>query len=398
MKRLTEKLRDLILGRLSDFTDDDDRLVFELNKIIEENGPKACQVIFHILTHLDFGPEEANAYWNDIIAHHRDLSVALDRKVSLRTAICDYFCSINHALKNPIVLEIHIFEKTVNASRYDSLTGLYNRSSFDEELKREISRAKRYGQDLSLLFFDLDDFKKINDSFGHPAGDLALQRVADIIMKEKRAEDIAARYGGEEIVVILPGTAKINALVVGERIRDEVENLKIAYEGETIRLTLSGGLASYPTNADDASDLLKCADNALYRAKGSGKNNISLFSPDKRRYLRIDFIERIKVRKLGFVNTRTLNTKSKNLSVGGILFENDFSLEIGTKLQLSLPIDKKIPLLLIGTVVRVEAIGENRFDIGVSMSLQDIDKITKMEIARLLRKSSVEAVATLEAS
>jgi len=294
-----------------------------------------------VLTNLMMDPSEAEQCWRDIIDHYEKLSDSLGRRVSLRTAICDYFCSIHKSLKNPKVVEIQIFETAVKASKYDSLTGLLNRQSFDEALNSEINRAKRHTNDLSLLFFDLDDFKKVNDTLGHPAGDAALKAVAKIIIKEKRVEDIAARYGGEEMVVILPETGKMNALVLGERIRQKVEKMRLKYKGNTIRLTMSGGLAAFPVNAASAAELIKCADNALYRAKGSGKNNISFFSPDKRRYLRIDLDREVKVRQLDFNDTQAQIAKGKNICVGGILFENDYPLPIRAYREL-LPIGMPI--------------------------------------------------------
>lgn len=292
-----EQIRKAVLDGL-DTAVDDDHLIQSLNRIALEHGQQTYAVILHVLAHLSMNPEEAEACWQAILAHHRILKNALKRDVNLRTAICDYFCTIQHSLKNPKVIEIHIFEKTVKASRFDSLTGLYNRQSFDEALEREINRAKRHGQELSILFFDLDDFKAVNDSYGHQAGDAVLIRVAQIILEETRSEDFAARYGGEELVVILPETNKMNALVMGERIRRRVEATGMNFKDLQMRITISGGLASFPVNAMDAADLVKCADHALYRAKGSGKNNIAFFSRDKRRYLRIDLNQKIRVRPL----------------------------------------------------------------------------------------------------
>ncbi len=376
-------IRDSIIKCLNEVLDEDE-LVAELNSIIDDEGNRACQVIFHVLTHLDLQPEEAMDTWHRIITHREGMSSKMERSVNLRTAICDYFCSVNHSLKNPKVVEIHVFEKTFKTSRYDSLTGLFNRLSFDEELSREISRARRYDTDLSLLFFDLDDFKKVNDIYGHPVGDMVLKKVANTIMSGKRTEDIAARYGGEELVLILPKTGKNNALIVGERIRGEVENMRLEHEGEKITLTISGGLASYPVNATDASELIKCADNALYRAKGSGKNNIALYSIDRRRFLRIDFVQNIEIRKLGFNDTGIIDVMAKNISVGGLLFEHNVKFDLGTRIQLNVPIDEEKPLLIVGTVIRVETISNKMYDIGISISLLDMDKNIKKRIVRWL--------------
>ncbi len=239
-----EQTRNLVLKCLDDY-EDDDRLIKELNQIIKKEGKKAYPVIFHVLTNLEIEDEDAKKFWAEIITHYKKLVSILGRKVSLRTAFCDYFCSIHRSLKNPKVVEIQLFEKTVKDSRFDSLTGLYNRQAFDETLEREINRAKRHEKELSILFLDLDDFKEVNDSFGHQTGDEVLKQVAKIVLNEKRSEDLAARYGGEEIVVIMPETYKVDSLVLGERIRQRVEEMRIDFKGHTVRLTISGGLASF---------------------------------------------------------------------------------------------------------------------------------------------------------
>lgn len=379
-----EQTRNLVLKCLDEY-EDDDRLIKELNQIIEKEGKKAYPVIFHVLTNLVIEPKEAKKFWAEIITHYERLVSILGRKVSLRTAFCDYFCSIHRSLKNPKVVEIQLFEKTVKASRFDNLTGLYNRQSFDETLESEINRAKRHENELSILFLDLDDFKEVNDSFGHQTGDEVLKQVAKIVLNEKRSEDLAARYGGEEIVVIMPETGKVDSLVLGERIRQRVEEMRIDFNGNTVRLTISGGLASFPENATDAKSLLKCADNALYIAKSTGKNGISFFSQDKRRYMRIEIDHDVKVRELGFDDTQTQTGKGKNICFGGILFESKYALAIGTKIQLHIPHNHNKPLFIIGTVVRVETFGSEQYDIGVAISFIEMDKTIKNEISRWLQ-------------
>jgi diguanylate cyclase (GGDEF)-like protein len=390
-----EQIRDSVLKCLERYKNEE-RLIKELNVLADNGGPEVYPIIFHVLTNLVIEPDEAEQCWQDILLHYSELKNVLGRKVSLRTAICDYFCSIHKSLKNPKVVEIHIYEKTVKASRYDSLTKLYNRQFFDETIEREINRARRHNLDLSILFFDLDDFKHINDTFGHLAGDKVLQNVAQIILSEKRSEDIAARYGGEEIVVILPETDKVNAMVLGERIRQRVASTEIKYKGHTIRLTISGGLAAYPFNASNTPDLMKCADQALYRAKGSGKNNISFFSEDKRRYLRIDLNKNVMIRELGFEDVETQPAKGKNICIGGILFESDFSIPIGTRVQVNIPTRKDVPLVIIGTVKRIEKYGARKYGIGVSFSFLEMDKAIKDEISRWLLSNRQEVLPEIE--
>ena len=379
-----EQMRNSVLACL-DAHRDEEKLILELNRIIAQTGKDVFPVILNVLTNLNMEAADAERCWSEIIEHYEKLNTELNRNVSLRTAICDYFCSIHKSLENPKVVEIHIFEDTVKASRFDSLTGLFNRQAFDETLEREINRAQRHGIDLTILFFDLDDFKIINDTFGHQAGDEVLKKVAQIILSEKRSEDVAARYGGEEMVMILPETDKFNALVLGERIRQGVEKAVFRFKGKKVQLTISGGLASFPLNAGTGEELVKCADSALYRAKGSGKNNISFYSEDKRRYLRIDLNRKVKIRELGFDEGETQTARGKNICIGGILFENEFPIAIGSKVQVHIPTRRKKPLFIIGTVVRVEKYGTDQYDIGVSISFLEMDKAIKDEISKWLK-------------
>ncbi len=360
-------LREKVLKLLDDFADEDEKFILALPKLSDEHGEEAIRVALHVLTHLEFSIEESTDHWKKIVERRRAMASALDRNVHLRTALCDYFLTEKKALKNPKVIEIQLFEETSHSSKYDGLTGLVNRRSLEEGIDREIARAKRYGDSLSILFFDLDNFKKLNDVYGHLAGDAVLKRVAKIILDEKRTEDIAGRYGGEEMVLILPATEKISALVLGERIRRKVSDQRIPYDENVLEITLSGGLACCPVDSQDPIKLLEFSDKALYQAKAAGKNNIALYSQDKRRYLRINFGESVKVEILGSQETPDIISKSKNLSMAGILFENEFPLEIGCKVKLSVVIgEAESPFLLIGTVVRVENIENGLYDIGIA--------------------------------
>ena len=131
------------------------------------------------------------------------------------------------------------------------------------------------------------------------------------------------------------------------------------------------------------------ADSALYRAKGAGKNRISLFKEDKRRFLRIKFNRPIKIKQLGFSRTRTLSGRSKDIAVGGILFENREPIPIGTKIQVNIPITlDSEPLLLIGTIVRVEAFESDKYDIGMILSFKEMEKTAKYEISKFLIEQS----------
>jgi diguanylate cyclase (GGDEF)-like protein len=375
-------IRNQLLDYFEKFANDDARLIIELDALVPQLGKGVYTYIFQILTNLDLPPEEAEQHWNQIIAHSKHLSAAMGREVNLRTAVCDYFCSINKSLHNPKIIEIHLFEKTAKSSTFDSLTGLLNRNTFDEMLSREISRAKRYDSNLTLLFLDLDDFKRVNDTFGHMAGDEVLRKVAQLIMLEKRAEDFGARYGGEEITILLPETSKAAGWFIGERIRQRLEETEIRYEGKNIKATVSGGLASFPIDANDGLTLLKNADKAMYRAKSFGKNNISFYSMDKRRNIRVEYNTSVEIQELGIHEKPVFTATTKSLSIGGILLESKEFLEAGAKIQINISLSPENHLLLLGSVVRSEQTGSGSHDISVAFI--NSDKVMKNEISSYL--------------
>jgi diguanylate cyclase (GGDEF)-like protein len=156
----------------------------------------------------------------------------------------------------------------------DGLTGLFNHRYFREYLDREASRATRHGRLFSLVMFDVDYFKRFNDSFGHLAGDEALRRVAGVLRSSCRASSVLARYGGEEFVTLLPETDKRGAVILAERVRAGVEVARFVGTGPPAAevLTMSCGVSTCDEDGADATTLLEAADRALYRAKAEGRN------------------------------------------------------------------------------------------------------------------------------
>jgi diguanylate cyclase (GGDEF)-like protein len=158
----------------------------------------------------------------------------------------------------------------------DALTGLYNHRFFQEAMDREIDRSKRYKRELSLILFDIDHFKKINDTYGHLVGDRVLVTISRATERSVREADIIARYGGEEFAVILPETDISSAKAVAERLRHDIESQNIEVDGVTIKVTISVGYTSYSHSAmiQDKRALIGMADKALYIAKQSGRNMV----------------------------------------------------------------------------------------------------------------------------
>lgn len=168
------------------------------------------------------------------------------------------------------------FNQVVITAQQDSLTKLWNHGHFQKLLQDGIADAKARKKPLSLLVFDVDDFKAYNDSYGHPAGDKALEDLSQIAKTVMRRMDHLARYGGEEFAAVLPDTAKDEAIKLGERLREAIEReTSLEWNGTgPRRVTVSIGVASYPDDADDKEKLIYCADAALYEAKRTGKNRV----------------------------------------------------------------------------------------------------------------------------
>lgn len=172
-------------------------------------------------------------------------------------------------------------EQLIYLAERDSLTGLYNRHRFQEELSRVLADAERRDSHGALLFFDLDEFKYVNDTLGHRAGDAMLIRVAGEIGGLVRRNELLARLGGDEFAVLLPERNEEDAMRLAERIVRAVSQIPFRYEGQNLRLTTSLGIALYPAHGDNAEDLIAHTDTAMYQAKEAGKNAWRVYREDR---------------------------------------------------------------------------------------------------------------------
>jgi len=171
-------------------------------------------------------------------------------------------------------------DQLIYLAERDALTGLYNRHRFNEELSRMIADAQRNEARVALLFFDLDDFKFINDTFGHRAGDAMLIRVAGEVAGQVRRNEIFARLGGDEFAILVPDISDEMLRVLAERITRAIALVRFQFEGQSLRLTSSLGIAVFPNHADNAEDLIARADTAMYQAKEAGKNAWRIYRSD----------------------------------------------------------------------------------------------------------------------
>ena len=231
----------------------------------EPIGPHLCIPFFVQnevcgVLHLRLAPPAENdpqEEWSRHCAAKQRLGTALAEQVSL-------------ALSN-ILLREQLHQQAVR----DPLTGLYNRRMMDEALNREIRRAGRTGRTLGIILFDIDHFKRFNDTYGHPAGDTLLVAVSELLRMLFRAEDILCRYGGEEFLIILPEASLPNAIMRAEELRREASQMQVRHQDQDLpAVTISLGVAAFPVHGTTGHALVQRADAALYQAKMDGRNQV----------------------------------------------------------------------------------------------------------------------------
>jgi diguanylate cyclase (GGDEF)-like protein len=204
-----------------------------------------------------------------VLMTDKGLRLAKDQVETLNAAVNHLALALRNAL---------LFRQVKTMADHDGLTKVANRRNFEERLEEEVLRHGRYGHPLSLLMFDLDHFKNINDSLGHQTGDQVLSELAGLLCESLRVTDFPARYGGEEFAVILPNTAREQAAMLAERIRDRVARRSFAGE-RGVRLSVSAGVASLGAGGT-ASDLVLLADQSLYLAKNGGRDRVVVAGPE----------------------------------------------------------------------------------------------------------------------
>jgi diguanylate cyclase len=242
--------------------------IISLLKLSKKNQYIYCMIIFVIIS----------------VASSLVVPVPQNSTVVFQTLILYYpgylivsYLSIKYA--DYILEVIKIYQRLKNEAAKDYLTGLNNVRQFDDRFNNISQTAIRKGEELSLLFIDIDFFKKINDTYGHNAGDTILKSLAPIFINTCRTYDVVSRMGGEEFSVILLDCSESKAVKIAEKLRGNVEeNDFYISDNEAIKITISIGIASYPKLTNQIDNLLENADTALYRAKNSGRNKVVLFN------------------------------------------------------------------------------------------------------------------------
>jgi len=332
--RLGDRARGKLMSLLSDDHPDPGRWVGRLRSLRDlENTPVFASAI-RFLFHLKVDDAEAELLLERVLDHRSALSRELGRDPGLRVAAMDYLSNIERRYENPKIVEMDEFEETERSARTDALTGLSNRRVFHETLDAEIRRSRRYRWPVTVLMLDLDHFKDVNDTFGHMLGDLVLERVGGIVRHAVRDADAACRFGGEELAVVLPETAREGGYAVAERIRRRVEQAFQGrpVDGHDISMTISAGLATFPEDGLHAEELLARADEALYGAKHAGRNRVCVHFREKRAALRFPVKSGTAVR-LG--SPTGGGAKAVNLSRTGVLLDAGAGLSVADRVRLN---------------------------------------------------------------
>lgn len=368
---------------LNQIDDNPAQFAKEIHTLENEFNEAVYSELLFMLTHLTFEPSEAKAQWLEIIKMQEHLESRLGESVDVRVALLNYFMSVNRKIKNPKIIELKSFQKTQASLYRDELTGLYNLRYFREYIEREFRRSDRNNSILSLVMIDVDNFKHYNDQWGHIEGNNILVALAKIMSESIRDTDTAIRFGGEEFILILPATSKVDSIIVAERLRERVEMLGVAKNDTELfnHLSVSLGIATYPGDALNPKELVQNADSAMYMAKSRGKNQVCLFNDDRRSYRRV---QASLSGKYGNVATGFNTISTIDISEGGFMLAVNQKLEVGSLLEIKVRLPKtEKDLSCTGRVVRIEEVADKQYKAGIR--LIDIHPQDRFQLMRFLR-------------
>ena len=390
-EELTETTRSRLVALLQSADEDPERLTTRLRDLRRLERIAAFSGLLEVLAHVRLPEEQAEELLDELLRHRGQLRERLRRDPGLPVAAIDYLSNVRRLLRNPTVIEQSELEDTRRFAVTDVLTGLRNRRYFDGALEIEVRRSYRYGQRLTLLMLDLDDFKPVNDRHGHPFGDLVLRRTGELIRQAVRDSDVAARFGGEEFTVILPETDRLGAFALAERIRRFVEEdfADRALAGRSVPMTLSGGIATFPDDGEEADALVARADKALYLAKTLGKNRIVLFHSERRREVRYPARMRATAWLADQSPREPTRARAINLSRCGALLSARRECRTADPVEVTLGGESR-DWVIPGRVVRVEESRRSRSRIAIAFDRPIPEECLRSHVRRRSRRRMME--------
>ncbi len=272
-KLINRKLLNIFTGE-EEGAEKEKQKLKEIKKQLKEN---IYREILLVLTNQNIeNPLEAKQIYNKILSHKKKLQKKLQRDVGLEISALDYYKNIIKKINNPVFIEQSAMDKIMEQITYDNLTGLYGKELLEIDINHEIERFFRYAEPFSIMFIDIDNFKSINDIYGHLTGDHAIKFISDCIQKFLRKVDGVYAYDGDNFAVVLPETKLKEATKVGLKLREYFKNKDFDEIKKTF--TLSIGIASFGNfGINNKNDLFEKATQALFQAKNLGKNKICIF-------------------------------------------------------------------------------------------------------------------------
>lgn len=237
-------------------------------RYLKKYGSQLYSNILLAITHEKFETNDALVLWKSIKKHQQDLEKKLNRNPGIIVSTLDFLLNVKENLVSPIIIEKEKSDFITDTATKDELTHLYSRNVFDAFMEKSVAEYNRTGKTVALIIFDIDDFKKVNDTYGHQKGDAVLANIGDLLNQEVREMDIAVRYGGEELVVIMNESNSQQAFTFSERVRNKIARSPI----DGINVTISAGISQTTPETKTVETVISAADVALYEAKASGKN------------------------------------------------------------------------------------------------------------------------------
>ncbi len=246
----------------------------QFDNLIKRKGDLVYSDLIYSLSYKRFAAKKAVDFWSEIIEHKKNLSKILKRNPGVVVATLDYLQNIYGSIEQPVVIPEKKIDDILNIAVKDSLTDLFDKTVFEFTLNYEVLQHKRRNSTFAMMIIDIDDFKKVNDHYGHQKGDYVLKIVASLIKKNTRETDTISRYGGDEFAVLLPETSSEGAAKIGNRLlRDVKETLK------DFSITISIGVSD--SGVDDktisTSMIIEKTDSALYISKKNGKGLLTVY-------------------------------------------------------------------------------------------------------------------------
>ncbi len=330
-----------------------------------------------LLANLTFDHEDdARRQWEAILKHRLTLEKAVARPVGLRVAALDLLIETNRRTSRPRLLELLQTTRPLDKEMTDPVTGLKTRSFLNDQIPREVERARRYELDLSVVHLELDDFPRLTEDLGHTIGTVLLREMATVISGCIRTIDYAARMSGGQFALLLTETDRMGAYYVADRIRQKVEEfyLERQIDGRPFELTASAGVASFPRDGSSAQELARKAGDAYFTARARGRGRVAIHHPERREYIRLEMDNKdLQVTLVPEGAEPSASGAMRNISSGGVLYESERPVEMGRTVHVLCRNRRAADQVLIpGRVVRIEKFetdaGE-RYEIGVLFDL-----------------------------